>query len=103
MSETKAGGKPRGQLKKRGLEVGMKVVSKVLEDPERAKAVFDVIGKVQRGKAKLDVTTHRLRNAGHMPSREDIDRISRHVGALRREVRRLKTRVEGLRRKVEQG
>jgi tetrahydromethanopterin S-methyltransferase subunit G len=94
--------KPRS-FKKKGLVVGLKVVSRVFEDPDRAKRVMDVVNQVQRGKARLDQTAHRVLNAGNIPSLEDLERIGRHVGALRREMRRLKNRLEAIRRKVEAG
>jgi hypothetical protein len=92
---------PRERLRRKGIEVGMRVVSKVLENPDRAKTVINVVGRVQRGKEKLDVSTQKALNAGHLPSSEDLSRIGRHVGALRRELRRLRTRLESLRRKIE--
>jgi len=101
MAQNKKPRRKSDDIKKKGVEVGMKVVSKVLEDPERAKTVIDVVNKVQRGKERMDDTTQRMLNAGHLPSCEDVARIGRHVGALRREVRRLKTRLESIRRKVE--
>jgi hypothetical protein len=100
MAEKKTG-RDKRSLKNRGMEMGMKVVSRMLEDPDRAKKVIGVVTKVQRGKERLDDTTHRALNAGHLPSSEDMARIARHVGALRREVRRLKTRLESIRRKAE--
>ncbi|MBN2361626.1 MAG: hypothetical protein JXR83_19390 [Deltaproteobacteria bacterium] len=94
--------KPRS-LRDKGLAAGLKVVSRVLDDPERAKRVMEVVSQVQRGRARLDQTAHRVLNAGNIPSLEDLERIGRHVGALRREVRRLKTRLEAIRRRVENG
>ena len=94
--------KPRS-LKKKGLAMGLKVVSRVLEDPGRAKKVFEVVDRVQRGRARLDQTAQRVLNASNIPSLEDLERIGRHVGALRREMRRLKNRLEAIRRKVETG
>lgn len=93
-------GKPRS-FKKKGLALGLKVASRVLDDPDRAKRVMEVVSQVQRGKARLDQTAQRVLNAGNIPSLEDLERIGRHVGALRREMRRLKTRLEAIRRKVE--
>lgn len=104
MARDRSGGRSargRGTLKQRSVEMGMKVVSRVLEDPDRAKKVFGVVTKVQRGKEKLDDTTHRALNASRLPSCEDVARLTRHVGALRREVRRIKTKLESIRRKVE--
>lgn len=88
-------------MSKRGVDLGIEVVSKMLSDPNRARTVMSVVGQVQRGKERLDAVTHRARNVGRLPSAEDVERIGRHVGALRREVRRLKTRLESIRRRVE--
>ncbi|MFH1811434.1 MAG: hypothetical protein ABIJ09_22020 [Pseudomonadota bacterium] len=88
-------------LKQKSVEVGMKVVGKVLQDPDRARSMIEMVGKVQRSKEAFDDATHRLRNVGHLPSREDLARIGRHVGALRREVRRLKSRMSAIRTKLE--
>ena len=79
-----------------GMQLGMKMVSKLMADPDRAKAVVDVVGKAQQGRERINDGAHRLRNAGQLPSREDMARLSRHVGALKREARRIKDQLSQL-------
>lgn len=77
-------------LKNLGMQFGLKIVSKLMEDPERAKTVVDVVGKAQQGRERIVEGAHRLRNAGQLPSREDMARLSRHVGAIKRQARNIR-------------
>ncbi len=94
MSEQKSPG-----LKNLGIQFGMKVVSKLMEDPERAKTVVEVVSKAQQSRERIVEGSHRLRNAGQLPSREDMARLSRHVGAIKRQARVLR---DGLQQRLTQ-
>ena len=95
MTEQKSPG-----LKNLGMQFGLKLVSKLMDDPERARTVVDVVSKAQQGRERIVEGAHRLRNAGQLPSREDMARLSRHVGALKRQARNIR---DALQKRVDQG
>lgn len=81
-------------LKNLGIKFGLKIVSKLMDDPDRAKTVVEVVGKAQQGRERIVEGAHRLRNAGQLPSREDMARLSRHVGALKRQARSIRDELK---------
>lgn len=84
------------RLKDEGIKLGMKAVSKIMEDPDRAEKLMTAVQKVQAGRQSLDEATARLRNMAELPSREDFKEMGKRVGKLRREVRKLQSRLESL-------
>lgn len=78
------------------LKLGMKGMSRLLEDPDRAQKVMTAVQKVQSGRESLDETTARIRNMANVPSREDFKAMGKRVGKLKREIRRLQGQLESL-------
>ncbi len=75
-------------VKKEGLKLGMKAVSKLMQDPERADKVMKAVEQVQKGKESLDETTHRLLNFGQLAAAADLKQVSRDAGKLKRELKK---------------
>jgi hypothetical protein len=84
------------RIRDEGLKLGMKAVSKLMEDPDRAQKVMTAVQKVQQGKQTLDEATARLRNMADLPSREDFKEMGKRIGKLRRDVRKLQSSLESL-------
>ncbi|MBI5495373.1 MAG: hypothetical protein HY904_10145 [Deltaproteobacteria bacterium] len=84
------------KLRDEGLKLGMKAMSKLMEDPDRAQKLMTAVQKVQDGKQSLDETTARLRNTAGLPSREDFKTMGKRVGKLRRDVRKLASQLDGV-------
>lgn len=86
----------KDRIRDEGLKIGMKAVSKLMEDPQRAQRVMDAVQKVHSSKESLEGVTGRLRNLADLPSRTDFQELGKMVGRLRREVKKLKGRLEDL-------
>ncbi|MEW5853222.1 MAG: hypothetical protein AB2A00_30860 [Myxococcota bacterium] len=90
----------KDRIRDEGLKLGMKAVSKLMEDPDRAQMVMGAVQKVQQGKESLDDVTGRLRNLADLPSRDDFKELGKLVGKLRREVRKLKSQLDDVAEKL---
>lgn len=84
------------RIREESMKFGMKAMSKLMEDPERAEKVISAVQKVQTGRAQLDETTAKLRNLADLPSREDFKAMGKRVGKMRREMRKLTHQLEGI-------
>jgi hypothetical protein len=47
------------------------------------------VEKVQKGGERVDETAQRILNIGQLPSRDDLQEISRQAGRLRRETKKI--------------
>ena len=83
-------------IKDRGIKLGMKAVGKLLEKPERADSVMRAVQKVQGAREKVDATTARLLNLSNIPSREDIKGLSRRIGKLRRQGKKILASIDDI-------
>lgn len=84
------------RIREEGLKLGMKAVSRLLEDPSRAQKVMTAVQKVQEGRQTLDETAGKVRHAVDLPSKEDFKDMGKRLGKLKREVRSLHSRVEAV-------
>jgi beta-phosphoglucomutase-like phosphatase (HAD superfamily) len=97
MAEVKSVGR---RIRDGGLRLGMKAVSRLMEDPDRAQVVMDAVQGVRAGREGMDEVTGKLRNLADLPSRADLRDLGKLLGKLRRDVKRLKGRLEDLAERV---
>lgn len=88
------------KMKNEGMKLGIKAVSKVLESPERAEKIMQAFQTVQKSQEKLEGTAQRLLNIGNLPSKDDVKDLSRRVGRLRREAKKILAALEELETKT---
>jgi capsule polysaccharide export protein KpsE/RkpR len=84
------------RMKSEGLKFGMKAVSKLMESPERAEKMMKAVETVQKSRERVDETAQRLLNFGQLPSRDDLQEVSRHLGRLRRETKKILAALDDL-------
>lgn len=77
------------KMKSEGMKLGMKAVSKLMESPDRAEKLMKAVESVQKGRERVDETSQRLLNLGQLPSRDDLQEVSRMAGRLRRETKKI--------------
>ena len=76
-------------LKDRGMQLGMKAVGKLMEDPSRAEKLMKAVERVQKGKEQVDDAAGRLLNLTQLPAASDLKDLSRQAGRLRREAKKI--------------
>jgi hypothetical protein len=84
------------KVKSEGFKLGMKAVSRIMEDPDRANRVMKAVEKVQRGKEAVDETTHRLLNLGQLAAASDIKELSRQAGRLKRNAKKILATIDDI-------
>ncbi|MFZ9889375.1 MAG: hypothetical protein ACO3JL_17920 [Myxococcota bacterium] len=88
------------RVKKEGLKLGMKAVSKIMESPERAEKMMKAVETVQRSKERVDETAARLLNLSQLPSKEDLRDLSKQAGRLRRQAKKIMAALDDLELKL---
>jgi len=83
-------------VRERATELGMKAMGKVFEDPKRAEAIANAIGKIQAGKAAIDHAQERALRAAGLVTREDFKTVGKRISALKRQVKELDEKLEAL-------
>lgn len=91
----------RGKIQKEGVRVGMKAMSKIMESPDRAEKVMKVLQGVQKGREKLDETTGNILHMGQIPSKDDVKQLSREVGRLKREAKKIMVAIEDIEERLD--
>jgi hypothetical protein len=90
-----------GSLKDRGVAFGMKALSKLMEDPDRAEKLMKAMQTVQQGREKVDDAAAALLNLGQLPAASDLKELSRQAGRLKREGKRVLSLLDDLEQKLE--
>jgi len=90
------------KLKSEGMKLGMKAMSKLMEDQQRAEKVMKAVETVQKSRERMDETAARLLNLSQLPSKEDIRELSRQAGRLRRETKKILAALDDLEERLEQ-
>jgi hypothetical protein len=81
-------------VRERAAELGMKAMGKVFEDPKRAEAIAQAIGKIQAGKAAIDQAQERALRAAGLVTKEDFKSVGKRLNALKRLGRELEEQLE---------
>jgi len=89
------------KVKNEGMKAGMKAMSKLMESPDRAQKVMKVIEGVQKSKERVDETTATLRNIQQLPSKEDVKELSRKVGRLKREGKKILALIDDIEERLD--
>ncbi|MCP4501257.1 MAG: hypothetical protein GY822_14955 [Deltaproteobacteria bacterium] len=89
------------KVKSEGMKAGMKAMSKLMEQPERAQKVMKVIEGVQKSKDAIDDTTASIRNLGQLPSKTDVKELSRKVGRLKREGKKVLALIDDIEERLD--
>ncbi len=91
----------RKKIKSEGVRVGMKAMSKIMESPDRAETVMKVLQGVQKGRERFDETTGAVLNLGQIPSKDDVKQLSREVGRLKREAKKIMVAIEDIEERLD--
>lgn len=89
------------RVKKEGMKLGMKAMSKLMEQPDRAEKVMKAVQGVQTAREKVDDATSALLHLGQVPSREDIKDLTRQAGKLRRQTKKILAALDDLEEQLE--
>ena len=84
------------RMKSEGMKMGMRAMSKLMEDPNRAEKLMKAVQTVQTARERVDTTAAKLLNLGLLPSREDIKDLERQAGKLRRQTRKILAALEDI-------
>jgi polyhydroxyalkanoate synthesis regulator phasin len=84
------------KIKAEAMGLSQKAMEKIFADEKRAQRVAEVIGTVQRGKAALDKTQRAVMNQLNFASRQDFKDLGKQLSALKRRVRELESKLDGL-------
>jgi hypothetical protein len=76
-------------LKDKGVQLGMKAMGKLMDDPARAERVMKAVQKVQQGREKVDEAAARMLNLSQLPAKSDLKDLSRQAGRLKREAKKI--------------
>jgi hypothetical protein len=83
-------------LRERATELGMKVMGKVLEDPQRADAIASAIGSLQKAKTALDGAQEKALRAAGLVTREDFKSAGKRLSQLKRRCAELADELDQL-------
>src|SRR5438105_5246004 len=84
------------KIKAEAMGLSQKAMEKIFADDKRAARVAEAIGAVQRGKAAFDKTQRTIMNQLNFASRSDFKDIGKQLSALKRRVRELESKLDGL-------
>jgi hypothetical protein len=88
------------KVKSEGMKLGMKAMGKLMEDPARAESLMKAVETAQKTKERVDMTTHRLLNAGNLVAADDVKDLSKQVGRLKREAKKIIAQIDAIERKL---
>jgi hypothetical protein len=83
-------------VRERAAELGMKAMGKVFEDPKRAEAIANAIGKLQQGKAAFDSAQEKALRAAGLVTREDFKSVGKRLSQLKRLGKELDAQLDSL-------
>lgn len=82
----------RGELRRQALGVAQRL----LEDERYARRLARAVGAVQRGRQALERGQEALLQSLQLTSRGDLQEVGRRLAGLKRRLRALEARLEGL-------
>lgn len=91
----------RSNLKKRALNLSQKAMEKLMADEKRAMQLAAAIGRVQKGKQALDKTQDDVLRTLNFASKGDYKAMGKKLSSLKRRMRELDEKLEGLGAKSE--
>ena len=86
----------RQDLKKQALGVSQKAMERLLADEQRAQALAQALGSVQRGKQALDRGQEELMRALSFAPRSDFKAVGKQLAGLKRRLRELDAKLAKL-------
>jgi predicted nucleic acid-binding Zn-ribbon protein len=84
------------KVRKEGMKFGMKAMSKLMEEPERAEKVMKAVQGVQSARERMDDVSSKLLHLGQVPAREDVKELERQAGKLRRRGKKILAALDDL-------
>ena len=81
--------------------MGMKAMGKLMEDPNRADKIMKAFQTVQTTRERVDEATAHMLHFSHLPSRDDVKKLSRQAGKLKRKSKKILSSLDKLTRKLE--
>ena len=84
------------KIKAEAMGLSQKAMEKIFADEKRAQRVAEVIGTVQRGKAAFDGAQRAVMHQLNFASRSDFKDLGKQLSALKRRVRELESKLDGL-------
>lgn len=77
------------KVRRRALALSGRALEKLLSDDRRAARVASAVGKVQKGKARLDAAQDGALHAAQWATRADYKALGKRLSMLKRRVREL--------------
>lgn len=87
-------------LKDKGMQLGMKAMGKLMENPERAERVMKAVQNVQKGRDAVDEAAARVLNLSQLPAKSDMKELGRQAGKLKREAKKILALIDEIEAKV---
>lgn len=87
-------------LKDKGMQLGMKAMGKLMENPERAERVMKAVQNVQKGRDVVDEAAARMLNLSQLPAKSDLKELGRQAGKLKREAKKILALIDEIEAKV---
>ncbi len=87
-------------IRERAVDLGMKAMGKLMEDPRRAEKVASLVSGAQRGREALGRAQTRALHLAGLVSRSDMKALGRRLSALKHRVRDLDAVLAAIERKV---
>jgi len=82
------------------MDLGMKAMGKLMEDPKRAERVADLVGRAQRGREALDRAQTRALHMAGLISRADMKALGKRLSALKHQARALDEQIAAIEAKL---
>lgn len=86
-------------VKDKATRVGMKVMTDILNDPERVERLGQAVKVVQKGRESVRGGQHKVLNGMGLASGDDVAALGRRLSRLRRRMKALVARANALSRK----
>ena len=84
----------RQKVKKQVLEAGNQAVGAFMADERRAMAVAEAVGRVQKGKQRLEEGQEEVLRAMQFATRGDYARIGKQLAGLKRRLRAIDKKLD---------
>lgn len=84
------------KVRKSSMKLGMKAMTKLMEEPDRAEKVMKAVQGVQTARERVDDATSMLLHLGQVPAREDVKALERQAGKLRRRGKKILAALDDL-------
>jgi hypothetical protein len=83
-------------LRERATLLGMRVMGKLLENPKRAEALANFIGRLQRAKAVFDERQRKAFHAAGLVTRDEFRATGKRLSELKRRCDELSDQIDRL-------